>query len=143
MQEITKAVDGEFTDIQIVERILSLRQDKTRAADALKRTTEELAQRLIDRGVTEAEVGDHLVMIGPKLLTEYDQNTLGSLKNCVTDDQVWITFKQLPSGKQLKGLSDLAGATAKAVIASAKRKIETDVTTVRIKKPRRKKTSRD
>lgn len=140
--EITKVVDGEFTDIQLVEKINELRQDKKRVANALKTAIETLAGRLIERGVTETTVGDQLVIVGPKLLTEYDQGNLSSLKNCVTEEQIWLTFKQLPSGKQLKALSELGGASAKAVIASARRKIETDNIVLKIKKPRAPRKSR-
>jgi hypothetical protein len=144
MREIITEVDGgEFTDIQLVERIIRLKHEKADRTDALKRTQEELAQRLIDRGVTEIEVtlpddGECVVSVAPKMLADYDQNTLASLKNCTTEDQVWLAFKQVPSGKQLKALSELAGAAAKAVIESAKRKNETDVQVIKIKKPRKK-----
>lgn len=141
--EIKKELgEAEFSDIQLVEKIIGLRQDKARVAGELKRTITELADRLIERGVTEAPVGDQVVIIGPKLLTEYDLATLTSLRNCVTDEQVWMTVKQLPSGKQLKALSDLGGASAKAVIASAKRKIETETIVLKIKKPRAPRKSR-
>ena len=120
-----------------MERIIRLKQDKAQAHEALKRTIDELAQRMSDRGVSEAQIGEHFIVVSPKLLTDYDQNTLGSLKNCVTQEQIWVTFKQLPSGKQLKALSDLAGASAKAVIQSARRKNETDVVTIKMKKPRK------
>lgn len=134
--EVVKAVDGEFTDIQLVEKINELRQDKKRVTNALKTVIETLAGRLIERGVSEATVGDQLVIIGPQFLTEYDQGDLASLKHCVTEEQIWLTFKQLPSDKQLKALSELGGASAKAVIDSARRKIETDNIVLKIKKPR-------
>jgi hypothetical protein len=140
--DISNEVDGELTDIQLVERVLELQQDKKRIVDGLKRTQEQLARRLARRGVTEELIGDHRIVVDRKLLTYYDQNTLASLKNCTTDDQVWVTFKQIPSGKQLKALSDLAGASAKAVISSAKRKDETDTIIVKIKKPRKAKQRR-
>jgi hypothetical protein len=140
--DISTQVDGDLTDIQLVEQILGLQQDKKRIADALKRTQQQLARRLANRGVTEEQIGDHRIVVDRKLLTYYDQNTLASLKNCTTDDQVWITFKQIPSGKQLKALSDLAGASAKAVISSAKRKDETDTIIVKIKKPLKEKTKK-
>ena len=144
MREITKELDGgEFTDLQLVERILRLRAEKGQAADALKQSTQELAERLQARGVTEATIGERLIVIGPKLLTEYDQGTLKSLEPCCTADQVWLTIRSVPSGKQLRALSDLAGAPAKAVIASAKRKIETDTLVVRIKKPKQPKQPRN
>jgi len=135
--DIKKDLDGgELSDIQLVERIIRLKAERIQVTDELKASTKDLAERLIKRGVTEATIGDKLVVVNPKLLTEYDQTTLLSLKQCVTDDHLWLTVRQLPSGKQLKALSDLSGAAAKAVIASAKRKIDTGVQTVRIKKPR-------
>ncbi len=137
IQEIAKAVDGDLTDIQLVERIIGLQQDKKRVADALKRTISELAQRLVDKGVTEETIGEHLVVVSQKLLTDYDQTTLSSLRQCVTEDQVWLAFKQLPSSKQLKAVSEQAGAAAKSVIESARRKNETGQTVLRIRKPRK------
>ena len=128
----------QLTDIQLVENIIQFRQDKKRAAGAEKRSTDSLVKRLVKRGVTEAKVGDQLVEISPKLLTEYDQTVLASLKKCVTEDQVWLTLKELASSKQLKALSELGGASAKAVIASALRKIETDTIVLKIKKPKEK-----
>ncbi len=138
IKEIAREVDDPpLSDVLLVAKIVGLRQDKARIAAALKKASTELVDRLKERGVTEEQIGDDLVVISPKLHTEYDCKGLDGLRNCATDDQLWLTIKQLPSGKQLTALSDLAGASAKAVIASAKRKIDTGTTLVRIKKPRR------
>ena len=137
ISEIATAVDGEFTDIQLVENILNMRQMRAESSGKLKRFGERLAQRLTERCVTEETIGDHLVQIGPKMLTEYDKATLGGLRKCATGDQVFLTITQVPSGKQLKALSEIGGAPVKEVVAKAKRKIETDVIVVKIKKPRK------
>lgn len=137
MQDIATQVDGDFTDLQLVENIQTASQEKKQWAAKLKRFQEALAQRLKERGITELQVGEDIVTIGPKMLSTYDQVTLGSLKQCVDDDKLWLVIKGIPSGKQLKELSQISGAAAKAVIESAKRKLETDTIVVKIKKPRK------
>jgi hypothetical protein len=140
MKEIVREVDGpELSDIDLVARILDLRQEKARVSDACKNAQETLVERLVERGVTEAEIGDHLITISLKLLTQYDSATLKSLKNCaVGEDDLWMVITQSPSTKQLQALSDKTGAAGKAVIASAKRKIDTETTLLKIKKPSKK-----
>lgn len=135
--QITVQVDGEFTDIQLVENIRTAEAEKSKWSAKLKLFKEQLAERLTDRGVTQAQIGDDVVTIGPKMLAAFDHNTLCSLRQCVSEDQVRLVVQGIPSGKQLKELSSIAGASAKAVIESAKRKIETDTIVVRIKRPRK------
>lgn len=127
----------ELSDIDLVERIQTALQEQKRFGGVAERGKNELVLRLTDRGVTEAEIGERLVTIGPKMLAEYDVSTLAGLKKTTTDEQIFKAVTQVPSGKQLRAISDQAGATAKAVIASAKRKIETDKIVVKFKKPRR------
>lgn len=128
---------AELTDIQLVEQIIQFRTEKKRFTDALKRTIEELYDRIKKRGVTEVNIGDQLVIAGLKSETRFDLATLKSLKQCITPDKIELTFFQVPSGKQLKALSEIGGASAKAVIASARKKYETDTPVLRIKKPRK------
>jgi hypothetical protein len=135
--EITIQVDGEFTDLQLVENIRSCEAEKAKQANKLKLFREQLVTRLQERGVTQAQIGDDVITIGPKMLGTFDHNTLASLKNCTTEEQVRFVIQGIPSGKQMKELSTIAGASAKAVIESAKRKIETDTIVVKIKRPRK------
>ena len=133
----TKDPGAQLSDILLVERIIDFRQDKKRIAGQIKRDIQELADRLTSRGVTEAMAGTHLLTIAPKLLKDYDTGKLNGLRNCVTDDQLWLTIKSNPSNKQMSALSDLGGAPAKSVIAAAKREIDTGTITLRIRKPRK------
>lgn len=135
--EIVSEVDGEFTDLQLVENIRLMEQEKNKSTAKLKMFRESLVRRLVDRGVTQAQIGEDVVTIGPKMLAAFDQNTLKSLRGCTTDEQVRLVFQGIPSSKQLKELSSLSGAATKAVIESARRKIETDVIVVKIKRPRK------
>lgn len=138
IKTVVESADGpELSDLDLVARVLDLGADKKRVGLSLKRHLDKLAARLRAKGVTEDLIGDHRVTIDPKTKVEYDSKTLKSLEPCVTSDQVWLTIRQVGSGKQLKALSDLGGASAKAVIASAKGKIETGETVVKIKKPRK------
>ena len=137
IQGIYVSESAGLNDIQLVEKIIGLRQDKKRIQGALAKSTSDLAQRLIDAGVEELDLGDQIIAISPKLLNEYDIAALNGLRNCATDDQAWLVLKQLPSGKQLKELSFIAGASAKAVITSARRKIDTGTMLVKIKKPKK------
>jgi hypothetical protein len=142
---IVSEVDGDddLNDIQMVEKIIRLKVTQIATRDELQRTTKKLVDRLQARGVTEPiRIGDHMVTVGHKVLTEHDAGTLTSLKACVTDELAWKTLTQVPSGKQLKVLSDAAGAAAKAVIASSRRKMETDTPVLKIKKPQNKRSSR-
>lgn len=123
-----------LSDLQLVERIIALRQDRKRIAGALRDATSELADRVLKTEHAEIVTDDLLIQAGPKCVTDYDQTTLASLRQCTTEDQIFSVVKQVPSGKQLKAISQLAGASAKAVIASATRRIETDTMTVKIKK---------
>ena len=138
---IETEVDGvdrdELSDIDLVSAILETRAEKARLAGGLKRLETTLAERLTSRGVTEATVGENLVLIAPKMLTRYDSTTLKSLKPCgIGEDELWDVFIEFPNSKQLNSLSEKHGAAAKAVIASAKKRDKTDTTVVKIKKPR-------
>jgi hypothetical protein len=138
MRDIKTELDGgELTDIQLVERILRLKAEKGQAASALKSSEQDLAERLQGRGVTEEMIGDRLIIVNHKLLTQFNQGTLKSLDQCCTADQVSQVVRSVPSGKQLRALSEMAGASAKAVIESARSRVETDTLIVRIRKPRK------
>ena len=129
--------EGGLTDLILVQRIKDLRQTKDQTAGKIKHAVEELVRRLVEKGVTQATIGEDLILISPKLLTEYDSKGLESMRAAgVTDDLLWLVSKQIPSGKQLKELSDRGGAAVKSVIASAKRKIDSGTTTLKIKKPK-------
>lgn len=138
MTPIVREVDGdELTDIQLVEKIIRLKAERDANRDSLKRATEDLAKRVMRSGESEMTIGDHRVCAGMKMRTEYKVATLKSLTNCVTSEQILLAVTQVPSGKQLKAISEQGGAAAKAVVESAKQKIETDTMTVSIKKPRK------
>lgn len=141
MKTIVTEIDGEFTDLQLAERIKRLKDDKQAAHDGLKNAEQQLADRLIERGVTEAEIGDEVWSITEQALTEFALAGLTKLGECTTDEQRLLVIKQLPSGKQLKELSSIAGASAKAVIESAKQKIMTGKTLLKCKKPKKKRVS--
>jgi hypothetical protein len=127
-----------LTELQLAEKIIELSQDKKRVAGALKRTKEELSTRIINQGKTEMTLDDgRTICISPKMLTEYNVTTLKSLENCMDIQKVFQVVRQVPSGKQLQALSDIGGASAKAVIASAKHKVETDTKILKIKQPRK------
>jgi hypothetical protein len=137
IEEVTKQVDGEFSDLQLVQNIITAQNEKAKWTAKLKMFKEQLAERLVERDVTEATIGEDIVTISPKMLNSFDHDTLASLKNCTTDDQIRLIIQGIPSSKQLKELSAIGGAAAKAVIESAKRKMETDTIVVRIRKPRK------
>ena len=142
IKSIVLEVDGpELSDIQLVEKLIRLNAERDAVKDARKRTIEELAKRVMAYG-EELTVGEYRVVAGPKMKTEYSTSTLLSLKNCVTEEQVWRAVIQVPSEKQLKAINEQGGAAAKAVVESARQKIETDVMTVKIKKPRKPRRSR-
>ena len=142
LNEITKAVDGEFTRLQLVENIHTSDQEYKQWGAKRKRFRWLLATSLIEEGVTEATVGEEVVTIDHKMLASFDRPTLSALARCTTDDQRILVMKGIPSGKQLKELQNIAGAAAKAVIESARRKIETDTIIVKIKKPKKIKAGR-
>lgn len=158
MREIVKDVDGgEFTDIQLAENIESCRVEKKRYSDAEKRYIKELAQRMLERvdkgeiqpnenGILELELGEgetaRRIVVSHKHLKDYDQNQLAKLRTCASDEKIFLVFSQMPSGKQLKALSDVVGAAAKSIIDAAKRDNETDVWVLKIKKPKKVKTGR-
>lgn len=142
MSEITKAVDGEFTQLQLVENIRTADQEYKQWRARLKKFKEMLAQTLIDKGVTEATIGEDLIVISPKMLSSFDLTDLCALDTITTEEQIRKVVKQIPSGKQLTALSDLGGAAVASVIKGARRKLETDTIIVKIKKPRKPKASR-
>jgi hypothetical protein len=137
-------IDGvdrdELSDIDLMSAILDERQEKLTHAGRLKRLEATLVERLKHDGVTEREIGEKLVLIAPKMLTRYDGTTLKSLKPCgIGEDELWDVFIKFPNSKQLNDISEKHGASAKAVIASAKKRDETDTTVLKIKKPSKKK----
>ena len=64
IEEVVRSVDvPELSDIDLVARILDLRSEKARIADAHKKAQQSLIDRLVDRGVTEAYIGEHVVSV--------------------------------------------------------------------------------
>jgi hypothetical protein len=137
IQEIEREVDGpELSDLDLLQRIIDSKRECKRLTGLCTRDTTKLVGRLTNRGVTEADIGERHVEIGPKVLNAYDSKTLGSLRNCVDFELLLLVTKEVPSGKQLKAISEHAPPTAKAVIESARRKIETETIVLKIKKPK-------
>ena len=132
-----------LTDLLLAEKIIELQQDKARVVTASKRYQEEMVRRIQDKGLEELKIGDELIVkVQPKLLTEYDPITLGNLNNCITDDKLWYIVQNAPSGKQLIAMSEIGGTSAKAVIASAKKKIDTGTKLLKFKRPKKKRSHR-
>ena len=158
IREISVEVDGsEFTDLQLAEQIEQDRIEKKRYSDAEKRHIKELAQRMVERvdkgelapnenGVLELELGEgetaRRLVLSHKRLKDYDQTKLSQLRKCASDENIFLVFKQMPSGKQLQALQKLVGAAAKSIIDSSKEENETDVLLLKIKKPRKKSAGR-
>ena len=142
IKEIEKQVDGEFTQIQLVENIHTADQEYKTWGARRKKFREMLATTLIEAGVTEATVGEEVVTISPKTQNTFDLTDLGALDKITTEDQVRKVVKQVPSSKQLNALADLGGAAVASVVKGARRKIETDTIVVRIMKPKKIKAGR-
>jgi len=125
-----------LTDILLVDRIIGLRAELDHKRKCLKDSLAELAERIEGRGSTTETIGEYQVTVSDKTKSEHDLTTLLSLKPCVSEEKIASVALQIPSSKQLKELSELGGASAKAVIASSKRKIDTGEKKVRICKPK-------
>lgn len=137
MNTIITQIEGEFTDLQLVERIKTFREQKAAAHKGLQNAEKALAKRLMEAGLSEKQIGDEIVVVTPQALTEFTLVGLAKLGNCTTDEQRLLVLKQLPNGKQLKELSAIAGAPAKSVIESAKTKTLTGKTLLKIKRPKK------
>lgn len=123
-------------DIDLAEKLVSLTSQIKSLQGCKAEVIKELSARIMKTGSEELKIDEEtLIVLKPQTKKEYDLSKLVTLKNMVDKDKLFVVLTNVPSGKQLAALSDIAGAAVQSVVNASIQRYETGKINIKIRKP--------